>query len=69
MSGYKFVGEESECKFKATSAVQSFMTFMESDEGVGQGSLYAENEVKVRVLGSTSSPDSPENLIYEPTLK
>ncbi len=69
MSGYKFVGEESECKFKATSAVQSFMTFMESDEGVGQGSLYAENGVKVRVLGSTSSPDSPENLIYEQTLK
>lgn len=69
MSGYKFVGEESECEFKATSAVTSFMTFMESDEGVGQGSLYAENEVTVRVLGTTSSSDPTENLIYEQTLK
>lgn len=69
MSGYKFVGKESECEFKAISAVTSFMTFMESDEGVGQGSFYAENEVAVRVLGTTSSSDATENLIYEQTLK
>ena len=68
-SGYKFVGEESDCEARAKAAVQSFMAYMESDEGIGQGSVFAENGVKVRVLGSTSSPDSPENLIYEQTLK
>lgn len=68
-NSYKFVGEKSDCEARAKAAVQSFMTYMESDEGVGLGSFYADNEVKVRVLGSTSSPDSPENLIYEQTLK
>lgn len=68
-SSYKFVGEKGDCEARAKAAVQSFMTYMESDEGVGQGSLYADNDVTIRVLGTTSSPDAPENLIYEQTLK
>lgn len=63
----KFTGEKSNCDKKAIEVVKKSLEKIESE--IGSGSLYNQNNICIRIVLPTSSPDSEGEVLYEQKIK